>query len=389
MRPASFRGVSFGVSGDDKESGRRTVLHEFPQREEVYVEDLGAVATRFTVQAFVLGSDYMERRDALERALSEPGPGTLAHPWYGEITVSQFAPYKVKHSAQDGGMAVFTLSFALYSRPSSPAAVVNAHISALDKAGRAGLLACSAFDAAFKIAGETFYVVEQAYNSVLSVFTRVQAALGGDVSQMIGLLGAASGYDFFPLLSVGRKLWSGFQALGTAAGKNEAGLAADWQAVASLNAPTPTPANPGSTRARVAANAAAVYSFTRRIAMVESARAMTLATPESRAQARGLREGFTDALDLVLADGYEEGEEKENDLYASFTAMRASTLAALAEAARSAPDVVSYTPAAVLPSLVLCYRLSGDIRLEPDLVARNSVIHPGFVPVEPLEALTA
>lgn len=120
LRAASFRGVSFGVTADESEGGRRTVTHEFPQREAPYVEDLGGAPRRFTVQAFVLGSDYMSRRDALEAALQQPGPGTLVHPWYGEVQVSQTAPYKVRHSAQDGGMAVFQLFFLPRYRAQQP-----------------------------------------------------------------------------------------------------------------------------------------------------------------------------------------------------------------------------------------------------------------------------
>lgn len=386
IRSASFRGVPFGVTGDDAEGGRRTVVHEFPQREEAYVEDLGLAVSRFTIQAFVLGPDYMNARDELERALREPGPGTLIHPWYGEITVSQFAPYKVKHSATDGGMAVFTLSFARDAEPSSPASGVNAQARAWDKSGQSGTLSCSDFDAAFTVAGQTAFVVEQAYRAVTGAVARARAALGmegGDAGQIAGLLGAATGYDFLLWGSVGQNLWSVFQNLGAATGKSGARLAGDWQKVAAQDVSTPVIANPGSTRARIAANEAAVTAFTRHIAVVECARAMTLAQPESRDAAKDLREGFMDALDAVLADG----EGISSALYASLVETRAATLVALAGAARSAPDVVAYTPAASLPSLALCYRIVGDIGLDADLVARNGIIHPGFVPVDTLEVL--
>lgn len=399
IRPASFRGAPFGVSGDDKEAGRRTVLHEFPQREEAYVEDLGAAAARFTVQAFVLGPDYLDKRDALEKALAEPGPGTLVHPWYGEIIVSQAAPYKVRHAAQDGGLAVFTLSFARDAAPSSPAAGVNPKIRSLDKSGLAGLLSCSAFDSAFKVAGQTAQVVNQAYKDVTAAVRRVQAVLGGDVGAIAGLLGAATGYDFIPLASVGQSLWRVFQGLGDdalARGWTQTRLAAAWQQAASLEiAAGAAVPNPGGTRARIAGNETAVNVFARHLAAAESARALTLAAPESRAQAQELREGFVDALDLILEE--EAGEEAPTgltrsvlpgDLYVAFADMRAAALAALAEAARSAPDITEHTPAAVLPALTLCYRLSGGIGLEADLVARNRVIHPGFVPVQRLEVLT-
>ena len=398
IRPASFKGAGFGVSGDDKEGGRRTVVHEFPQREEVYVEDLGAATTRFTVQAFVLGPEYMDQRDKLERVLAEPGPGTLVHPWYGEITVSQFAPYRVKHSAQDGGMCVFTLSFARDAEPSSPHSGINQQIRSLNKSGAAGFLSCAAFDSTFTIAGETAFVVEQAYQAVTDAFTSVQTILGGDGGEISGLLGAATGYDFLSWASVGQNLWNVFQGLSASAlagGKGQAQLAMGWQKVVAVEVPTPVIERPGSTRARIASNETAVNTFTRHIAVVESAKAMALAVPESRAQAQNLREGFMDVLDRVLV---EEGAEAPpvgmahpvlpDALYTAFVEVRAATLATLAEAARSAPEVIGYTPAAVLPSLALCYRLCGTIALDADLVTRNGIDHPGFVPVEQLEVLT-
>ena len=41
LRPASFRGVPFKVMDSDDGRGRATVIHEFPMRDQVYVEDLG------------------------------------------------------------------------------------------------------------------------------------------------------------------------------------------------------------------------------------------------------------------------------------------------------------------------------------------------------------
>ncbi|MNN99925.1 hypothetical protein D3C81_2196910 [compost metagenome] len=38
---ASFRGVPFLVDTDSVPVGRRTQLHEFPQRDQPFVEDLG------------------------------------------------------------------------------------------------------------------------------------------------------------------------------------------------------------------------------------------------------------------------------------------------------------------------------------------------------------
>ena len=383
LRAASFRGVSFGVTADESEGGRRTVTHEFPQREAPYVEDLGGAPRRFTVQAFVLGSDYMSRRDALEAALQQPGPGTLVHPWYGEVQVSQTAPYKVRHSAQDGGMAVFQLFFCRDTEPNSL------------EAGTAGLLACDSFDSVLRLAGQAEWAVSQTYSLIVDAVSTVQAIMHGDVSTVADLLGAATGYDLMPLASVGQHLWSVLQDIGGQSGLSDAAVSGRWASVARTDFLQTVPDNVGSQRAVIQSNGQAVESLVRRLALVESARAATTAQPASRSEAQQLRYDFLDAMDEVSAlepvipdmTQASSVSRTEIQLAASLASLRSGTLATLAEAARRAPEVVTITPACVLPSLALCYRQSGGVDLEADLVARNRLIHPGFVPVEPLEVL--
>ena len=55
LRPASFRGVEFFIDVSQKSLGRRAVLHEFPNRETPYTEDMGRVAEGFEIEGHVLG----------------------------------------------------------------------------------------------------------------------------------------------------------------------------------------------------------------------------------------------------------------------------------------------------------------------------------------------
>ena len=104
-------------------------------------------------------------------------------------------------------------------------------------------------------------------------------------------------------------------------------------------------------------------------------------TPSSRAEAAQLRDAYMDALDAAMPG-------MADDVYAACADLRAKTLEALAIAARSAPQVITRTPARVLPSLALAYAFSGIASDPGDLVPRNGIVHPGFVPVMPLEVLT-
>lgn len=85
--PASFRGVSFWVESSDLSVGRRTVTHQYPQRDEPFTEDLGRAAREYRFSAFVLGEDYIEQAKKLREALEKPGAATLVHPEFGEIQV--------------------------------------------------------------------------------------------------------------------------------------------------------------------------------------------------------------------------------------------------------------------------------------------------------------
>ena len=85
--PASFRGVSFWVETSDLSVGRRTVTHQYPQRDEPFTEDLGRAAREYRFSAFVLGDDYIEQAKKLREALEKPGAATLVHPEFGEIQV--------------------------------------------------------------------------------------------------------------------------------------------------------------------------------------------------------------------------------------------------------------------------------------------------------------
>lgn len=112
MAQASWRGVVFGVRSEELPTGgRKTALHDFPNSNERFVEDLGEIPERFTVRAFVHGSDWIERAQNLERALREPGPGRLVLPTFGAFTMWAL-PFRKSASQTSIGEIEFELEFA-------------------------------------------------------------------------------------------------------------------------------------------------------------------------------------------------------------------------------------------------------------------------------------
>ncbi len=111
LQPASFRGVPFLVDGDSMSGGRRGPTHEYPYKDEPDNEDMGLKARQYKFNAYVIGFDYMGKRDALIAALEAKGAGVLIHPQYGSANV-QLKSYSVKHQTDKSGEALFDLNFA-------------------------------------------------------------------------------------------------------------------------------------------------------------------------------------------------------------------------------------------------------------------------------------
>lgn len=88
LQQASWRQVPFAVRESTIIRGRRTTTHEYPFRDDVYVEDLGRGVRRYTFRGFLVGDNVFDQRDAMVEAAEAAGPGTLVHPSLGSKRVS-------------------------------------------------------------------------------------------------------------------------------------------------------------------------------------------------------------------------------------------------------------------------------------------------------------
>ncbi len=109
---ASFRGVSFEWTDFDTSGGRKRVVHDFPNKDERVVEDLGQLRKSFRVTGLITqaerGEKYFERRDALVAALESKGLGTLVHPTLGSIEVMP-GGFSLQESQKKLGVATFNM----------------------------------------------------------------------------------------------------------------------------------------------------------------------------------------------------------------------------------------------------------------------------------------
>lgn len=131
-QPASFAGVIFHVEQGGRSSGRRTVTHEYPKRDQPYAEDMGKSAVRFQMSGYLVyrpGNpvyEYTSQRVRLYNALEKPDADTLVHPVFapGGIKV-QCERYTMTESRERGGFTVFEMAFVEAGAPTPSAGFVN------------------------------------------------------------------------------------------------------------------------------------------------------------------------------------------------------------------------------------------------------------------------
>jgi prophage DNA circulation protein len=123
--PASFRGARFFYKISNTAAGRKTAIHEYPQKDFRNVEDLGKKLKSFEITAIIKGTLYFTEKKKLEEAMTTPGIGILVHPFYGNINVHPL-DYEVTEEDTSEGQAVFRLRFAEAQKNFSPQITSNA-----------------------------------------------------------------------------------------------------------------------------------------------------------------------------------------------------------------------------------------------------------------------
>lgn len=117
LRKASYEGIQFEVDSATLSFGRRTVTHEFPQRDTSYVEDLGKATRQFSIQGFIVGDDFIDRSKRLiDKIESQVGTdrranhGKLVHPWLGSLEVTPIDNPSITYDKAKR-ICTFTLTF--------------------------------------------------------------------------------------------------------------------------------------------------------------------------------------------------------------------------------------------------------------------------------------
>lgn len=398
LRPASFRGVPFGIDAADIEAGRRTQVHDYPQRDQPWVEDLGRAARTIGITAFVVGVDYVDLANALLAVLEQAGPGTLVHPWLGSMQVTLKDPARVTFDS-GLGQARISMSFVEAGILEFPSADASTAVQSRQAAADLEQASQSSLEDEYNVEGEPDFVEASALDTLAAEFSDFKNLVGQVGQDVLGYAATAEKY-----LAMAQGFISDPRQLGMAllGFMGLSGLASGLQRWANIvravtrladNKRSKRAASNGyttSTRLTAYTNTQALQSHVRCVLLAQAVGASSLVGSKSDSATNpayndlvGLRNTLVSALDAEILL-----PSTSDAVYTALVNARAAVWQDLTARARDSARLVTVTPPATVPALVLAYDLYTDAARDAEVVGRNRLRHPGFVPPQPLKVLT-
>lgn len=397
LLPASFRGVPFEVESEEMSGGRRGQQHEYPFRDTPYFEDTGLKARSKNISAYVIGAEYMAARDALLEAIEKPGGGELVLPWTHQMQMVA-GTYRLVHSNAEGGMCRFDITFDQAGEAKFPAAKVATSEQTISAVEVLEETALEQFAEEFSVEGLPAYGVEDAVTHAEGAVTEIEGVVGkvgGVLNNPIGALEGTFGEVVSNPVELGRRLFGVFSKVGAViTTSNDLVTGYSISDALNLNRALATLRAIGlfqretrgesltPVRTQIINNRDAVNDLVR-AAIISQVGGMTAVMPlPVYDDAAKLRSETLAAIDdeMLLAN---------DDMYVALVDLRAKVHTDMSIRMEDAIRLKEIVPVQVQPALVLAYDLYESVDREGEIIARNRIRNPGFVPSEPIKVLAS
>jgi prophage DNA circulation protein len=407
---ATWRGVEFHMVDARNETGRRWVKFLFPGRDDAAWEDLGAVDGPISITGLILGDDHVLRAQALERACRAAGPGTLLHPWLGEIEVVLAQPAGFDFSQRNLRLVRFDATFERWKpatppAPDSLAGLLNRVLEVRDAVRGFLRTVLAPVRLALGLVG----AIGGFTTGLIGTTTSLIAGVRGGGSLLASLVQPFAGLATIGALGItasyGEEVADRTDAV--PATISDAALPAPAPAIApAAELPQAVVADPQEMAALLLALAAAAPPLTlappaplvvavQAQAAVAAAEAAARIPFESRQEAEAWRARVDAGLAQAAASAAfaaQDDAEAAGALWRALQAARAAWAADITARGGRLPELSAIVTPAPAPLLRIALAIAGDepdrvIALAEDIARRNRIRLPGAVPAGRLEYL--
>ena len=392
LRKASYNGVSFEVTSSNLKFGRRVVVHEYPQNDIPYGEDLGRATRIISVSAFIVGADYIACSKRLLEALEKPlnsEPGTLVHPWLGSLKVYLSEKPQVNWNLSQG-ITTFSLTFVEAGQLNKPSTATSW-----------GDKLRSKVDSFMEEALGNF---NQTIADVENLTAKIDEIANGSIADVLGCLSDSNVSKLFDLgdsianleatasnllslspMSFGKELMS---AIGLGQYVNSV---RNWRECTKSLIDTiqkPGLTHSGNSSSSVDTANQAVTTFARQVMLANAVGSASLisssidsdtddeqdVTTQSDIEIRQIRNELLNAIEqeMIIA------EADDLDVYESLEELYIDTYQTLTSEILKDGELVDVTLPTTTPLLVLAYDKYEDASRVDEIARRNQIINPLF-----------
>ncbi|WP_395604033.1 DNA circularization protein [Pseudomonas sp. B21128] len=397
LLPASFRGVGFWIDQAKTPVGRKGQLHEYPQRDLPFFEDLGQQARTHDLTAFIVGADCLEQRDKLLKAL-EAGSGELVHPWLGRVQV-KVGECDMTHTRQDGGLVTFALRFYPDQPLPFPTATVSTQKVLLSKADTLLGSAVARFEQAMTLIKAARIGIANLSNSLTGVYEVIKEQLKPLIEQYKQITELVKAVKELPkeVAAEFKGLLGDIKELKAFAKEGYRGVIADvsqqLEAIRKADAPKITTGKDTTAAAQAMAD---LVQDTLIVKVAQWVASMPVATKplklpstpslsqQSQQQISRQEVPATDdvqALQKDLVDALQRAKNKAGPAhYQAISDVQDALVAHLKAVASSGVRLVTQSFQESMPALVVAYRQYADATRVTEVIQRNAGTNPLFLP---------
>lgn len=430
----SWDGFPFAVESTRTNGGRRYAIHEYPFREDSWIEDMGKLPSRLELTGYLVedsliyqGGPVIDQKNRLyARLIGDPTPKTLVHPTFGTqpnmvCIAAEFSEEReagrvieMRLTLMKAGMRVFPVAKTTGAAipPLAQLGFVATLLNYVAKVASIVQTGAAIIQTAISTAVGWYQFVVTAIADVKAIVGAV-STLSGNFGRLFG--GSNSSFtgqanplarptatvsDLLAGASLARTavLKAGVALQLAAANPNDSATlgAAAQTLVTALAATASDPADavrlitslaqyypqavmtPGPFGTAMQVMQDAVSALLRRAALTQLALTLTTYQPSSQTDANVV---MTQAVAVFDAEITIAGDAGDDDTYLALRALRQAVVADLAARGADLSVIAAFHVQNSLPSLALALRLYRDPTREPGLTQQIAPRHPAFCPL--------